>query len=162
VTYKSTRPCRRQGHMENPKGLTSFPCLCVRSASRVEKAKATRQAGQRCARRKETEPKARPWPPRERVCACGGARLREGARDFTGAGACACQRLVHGDGPERCRTTRRPKESRDGTKQYARVAGMAAAPARRRFPAWHEGRHHVWRAKWSPTVKESAKRCATQ
>jgi hypothetical protein len=135
ATYESTRPCRWQGHLESPKGLTSFPCLRMRSTSRVAKATAARQAGQRGSWRKETEPKAWPWPLRERAHACGGARLREGARDFMGARACSCRRLGHGGGLERRRTARRPKESRDGTKHYACGGRDGSGSCKKKIPS---------------------------
>jgi hypothetical protein len=81
------------------------------------------------------------------VCAraCGGAQLRDGTCDYTGACACACRRLGHGGRPERRRTARQPKGPTIETEQRrARAVGTAAAPARR-FPAWHEGRLTQWR-----------------
>jgi hypothetical protein len=135
ATYESTRPRRRRGHTKIPKGLTSFPCSCVHSASCVTKATTARQAGRRGAWRKVTEPKARPWPPKSRARACGGAQLCNGARDITSLRARACRRLGHGGGRERRCTTRRPKEPRGRTKHYVRAARTAAAPARRIYPA---------------------------
>jgi hypothetical protein len=77
-----------------------------------------------------------------RACTCRGARLRDSARESTGTRARVCRWRGHGGGPGRQRAARRLKAPRDGTQLHARAAGTTTAPARIRFPAWHEGPHH--------------------
>jgi hypothetical protein len=129
VTYGSTRPRRRRGNTESsmaPHLHTPFA-----RAHGISRGKGHDDAamGQRGARRKAMEPKARPWPPRGRERVRGCTRVRRRARLLRCVGA----RTLVARPRQRTGAVAHGKTAQKSKKRdkHLRARGMmAATPAR--------------------------------